>query len=241
MTGYDAVYRYDFYKSFAIWPSEIRADLRAGIKARNQGDFQLSEQFLRRCDYFISPCTTSISNRDIHPLNFRAHETALTLPLSSISPSPYLKLSGIAITLASVLESAKKPSEAYITYTSALQLLQSHASELNDRERLRMVALANKLGEMAEEWQLGAEEEEKWLVFAVEEGLRVARDVDLRRGVKISLAGEKGKGKEAEDRVEEEEKIVLADLQLPEWLTEQDLGAPIEALGALYARTGRVE
>lgn len=102
-----------------------------------------------------------------------------------------------------------------------------------------MVALATKLGEMAEEWQLSAEEEERWLVFAVEEGLRVARDVDLRRGVKISLT-EKGKAKEEEEK-EKEEKVILADLQLPGWLTEQDLGAPIEALGAFYARTGRVE
>lgn len=169
--------------------------------------------------------------------NGRAYETALALPLTSFTPSPYLKLSGIATTLAAVLETSKKPSEAYTTYASALHLLQSHAKELNDQERLRMVALASKLGQMAEEWQLGADEEERWLVFAVEEGLRVARDVNLGRGIKISSAGQKGKGKE----VEEEEKIVLADLQLPGWLTAQDLGAPIEALGAFYARTGRVE
>lgn len=170
----------------------------------------------------------------------RAHETALVLPLTSFTPSPYLKLSGIATTLASVLELAKKPSEAYTTYASALHLLQSHAKELNDQERLRMVALASKLGEMAEEWQLGNEEEERWLVFAVEEGLRVARDVNLGRGIKINVADEKGKGKEVEE-ARQEEKIVLADLQLPGWLTAQDLGAPIEALGAFYARTGRVE
>ncbi|EIM89060.1 uncharacterized protein STEHIDRAFT_94126 [Stereum hirsutum FP-91666 SS1] len=208
---------YDFYKSFAIWPPEIRADLRSGIKARNQGDLQLSEQFLRR-----------------------AYETALSLQLTSFTPSPYLKLSGIATTLASVLELAKKPSEAYTTYASALHLLQSHAKELNDQERLRMVALASKLGEMAEEWQLGNEEEERWLMFAVEEGLRVARDVNLGRGIKINLADEKGKGKGVEE-ARQEEKIVLEDLQLPGWLTAQDLGAPIEALGAFYARTGRVD
>ena len=34
---------------FTLWPQEVRADLRAGIKARNNGDYVMSEKFLRRC------------------------------------------------------------------------------------------------------------------------------------------------------------------------------------------------
>ena len=33
---------------FTIWPKEVRGDLRAGIKAKNQGDLGMSEQFLNR-------------------------------------------------------------------------------------------------------------------------------------------------------------------------------------------------
>lgn len=33
---------------FTLWPEELRADLRAGIKARNQGDPSLSERYLTR-------------------------------------------------------------------------------------------------------------------------------------------------------------------------------------------------
>lgn len=40
--------RYDFYNAFTLWPPEVRNDLRAGLKARNQGDLGLSERYLRR-------------------------------------------------------------------------------------------------------------------------------------------------------------------------------------------------
>ena len=41
--------RYQFYTTFTMWPPEVRGDLRAGIKAKNQGDLELSERYLRRC------------------------------------------------------------------------------------------------------------------------------------------------------------------------------------------------
>ena len=39
---------------FTLWPQEVRADLRAGIKARNNGDYVMSEKFLRRCVFVTS-------------------------------------------------------------------------------------------------------------------------------------------------------------------------------------------
>jgi hypothetical protein len=41
--------RYRLYKSFTARPLEVRADLRDDIKAKQQGDFDMSEIFLRRC------------------------------------------------------------------------------------------------------------------------------------------------------------------------------------------------
>jgi hypothetical protein len=38
--------RYEFYSSFAIWPEEVRADLRAGVKAKQQGNLALSRKLL---------------------------------------------------------------------------------------------------------------------------------------------------------------------------------------------------
>jgi hypothetical protein len=50
--------RYEYYASFATWPEPLRADLRAGIKAKQQGDLALSVRFLRRCARppLLSPC-----------------------------------------------------------------------------------------------------------------------------------------------------------------------------------------
>ncbi|KAH9833252.1 uncharacterized protein C8Q71DRAFT_875786 [Rhodofomes roseus] len=195
---------------FTMWPQEVRGDLRAGIKAKNQGDFILSERYLRR-----------------------AYDTALGLPFETFSPSAHLKLSGIAIALASTLEAAERPEPAYEVYSDALSRLRAAnaAAPLSGPERMRAVALASKLGEMAETYQLPVAEEERWLTYAVEELLRVVRD-------------EAGKGKivvEGEKQERDVMPIMLVELELPPWVTKTDVGAPLEALGRFYAREGNVE
>lgn len=74
-----------------------------------------------------------------------------------------------------MLEEFAKPQEAYEVYTASLAQLRA-AKGLSGKERLRCVALAYKLGEMAETYSQPQEEEERWLVYAVEELLRVLRD-----------------------------------------------------------------
>lgn len=37
---------YEIYTSFTLWPVELRKDLRAGIRAKSQGNHALSERFL---------------------------------------------------------------------------------------------------------------------------------------------------------------------------------------------------
>lgn len=81
---------------------------------------------------------------------------------------------------------------------------------------MRAVAIACKLGEMAE----GTNDEERWLVWAVEEMLRTLRDADVSLGL--------DPGSDAE-------------LVLPEWANAIDVGAPVQALGSYYARVGKVE
>nr|VWO95330.1 Fork-head domain-containing protein [Ganoderma boninense] len=200
---------YQFYNTFTLWPPEVRADLRAGIKAKNQGDFDLSERYLRR-----------------------ALQTAQALPLSAFSDEPHFKLSGIAVALAEVLESSNRPSEAYETYSSALaQLRASQATgKLSGKERLRAVALAHKLGEMAEVYQRGPEEAEEFLTFAVEEVLRVVKDGQVN--IKVE---EKGKEREEEGEVS----TMLAELELPWWVNKVDVAAPLEALGRFYSQEGK--
>jgi hypothetical protein len=154
----------------------------------------------------------------------RALETALSLPPDRFSPSPYLKLSGIAITLGEVLEEDNQPKKAYETYLAALERLRGHWSALANEEKLRAISIGQKLGEMADTYQLGEEEEERWLVWSVEEVLKLAKEA----------GSAKPEGKS------EESNLVLADLELPKWVSVTDIGAPLESLGAFYARTGKL-
>ncbi|KZT01242.1 uncharacterized protein LAESUDRAFT_664358 [Laetiporus sulphureus 93-53] len=204
---------YKFYQMFTMWPKELRADLRAGIKAKYQGNYKLSEQYLRK-----------------------AYDKALSLPLSVFSPAPHLKLSGLAIALASVIEDDDRPQPAYEVYVDALARIQSAKESLTGRERMRAVALASKLGEMAETYQLPVAEEERWLTWAVEELLHIVRD-EGGNGT-LAVEGMEGKG---EHEGQEKEPVMLAELDLPPWVTKTDLGAPLEALGRFYSRGGNVE
>ena len=165
-----------------------------------------------------------------------AYETALELPLEKFAPSPHLKLSGIAIALASTLEEAERPEPAYEVYSDALSRLRAAnaASPLSGPERLRAVALASKLGEMAETYQLPVAEEERWLTYAVEELLRLIRDETAKGQIAVE-------GDSAAWTRKDETPLMLAELEMPPWVTKTDVGAPLEALGRFYAREGNVE
>jgi len=107
-------------------------------------------------------------------------------------------------------------------------MLQVHIKDLSGPERLRLAAIAHKLGDLAEVYSLGDPEVERWRVAAVEDSLRAARSQDKSKPPNSP-----------ED--EDQSRIVLAELELPRWFTNTDVGAPLEALGAFYARTGKVE
>ena len=113
-------------------------------------------------------------------------------------------------------------------YVAALERLRK-ASELTGKERLRAVALAYKLGEMAETYQLPAEEEERWLVYAVEEMLHVVRD-EQAPGPKMSGADEQAS-----------QTLNLDELELPSWVDTTDVVVPLQALGTFYSRVGKQE
>jgi hypothetical protein len=192
-----------------MWPPEVRGDLRAGLKAKNKGDLALSELYLQR-----------------------AWLTAQTLPIDLFAARPYLKTSGVAIALAAVLEENSQPEKAYEVYSTLIAQLQDlgKRGKLSGEERMRAVAVASKLGEMAETYQLAEEEEETWLVWAVEELLMVVQDKSPAAvDVPDSEAGSKSR------------RLVLSELELPSWVSKTDLGPPIEALGAFYARVGKVQ
>ena len=154
----------------------------------------------------------------------RAYDTACSLPLERFAPAPYLKLSGIVAILGEVLEADGRPEQAYEIFVAGLSHLQSHWPELTGKERLRGVALAHKVGEMTETYQLGKDEEEKWLTWAAQEALRITKgdsNVKEENGESVSM--------------------MLTELDLPKWVNIVDIAAPIEALGAFYAKMQNTE
>jgi hypothetical protein len=176
-----------------------------------------------------------------------AYETAQTLPADAYGAEPHLKLSGLAVSYAGVLEALGRPREAYEVYLDALQRIRhAHhpdpttpaphflpAPAPTHRERMRAVALASRLGALAEAHGLPRAEEEAFLTYAVEEMLRVVRELDGAPSFAQRLFGAPEKSTD--------EALVLAGLDLPGWVGTADVGAPLEDLGNFYARTGRYE
>ncbi|KAF8587211.1 hypothetical protein K439DRAFT_852412 [Ramaria rubella] len=190
---------YDFYSSFAIWPAELREDLRPAIRAQQKGDLALSERYLRR-----------------------AWQTCLTLSKDKLGQDPWLKISGIACKLGEVLEAANLPEKAYEIYAECCALMQSSAAanELSLPERRRTIALALHLGELSE--HLRKEEEEQWLLWSVEEFIRISRATTGNPALHM-------------DQPEATELI------LPNWTQKDEFEVALEALGSCYARQGNLE
>lgn len=125
-------------------------------------------------------------------------------------------------------------------------------SQLNSKARMRAVALALKLGDLAESLKM-SEEEERWLGFAVAEVLRLVRDeyglvFDPHRGFSQNSQGTVTSDnkadfpKEGPNHETSVRDILNPDsndeLGLPSWvsLTKSELAAPMERLGAFYGR-----
>lgn len=146
-----------------------------------------------------------------------AWQTCRTLPREALGAAePWLKISGIACKLGEVLEAAHLPHKAYDVYAECLALMQASAArnELSRAERHRAVALAIHLGALADQLQR-FDDEEKFLSWSVEELLRA--------------------------NAAHTTSTHAAELNLPEWTSNDDLGAALETLGSFYAKTGKIE
>lgn len=84
---------------------------------------------------------------------------------------------------------------------------------------------------MAEAYQLPVAEEERWLTYAVEELMRLLRD-ETAKGTLVV---------EGDSELVDKTPLMLAELEMPPWVTKTDVGSPLEALGRFYAREGNVE
>lgn len=174
---------------------------------------------------------------------YSAFQTALVLPLSLLGSDPYLKLSGIAAVLAEVSPERRAKGVLRTVWDKGDVSRPASSNSpgdgsgtddwagytLTNEERLRRVAIACKLAELCTKED--GEEEEKWLVWAVQEVLGL---VGVNSQNRVSVSGTTRSDGTLTP-------VVLAELKLPSWIRRVDLGAPLAALGSVYARKGNVE
>ncbi|KIM39870.1 hypothetical protein M413DRAFT_186178 [Hebeloma cylindrosporum] len=228
--GLTAYGLYGLYGVMTMWPPEIRQDLRSGLLAKRKGDLDIASQYL-----------TS------------AWERAKSMPLDSFGDEPLFKITGIGIALAAIYEQENKPERAYQIYEDALWQLRSARLNLppstpdkrpdlgietfkvlSSAEKMRSVALAYKLGEMAHKLQKAPEEEEKWLVWSVEAILRTVLDAPPVAAAEVVQRVNPGTANQGPNIT-----VLVEQLGLPAWTIEHDLAAPFEALGSFYAKVGK--
>jgi tetratricopeptide (TPR) repeat protein len=202
-TGYGL---YLFYSSYSTWPVAVRQPLRSAIQASGLGDSKNAEAFFRK-----------------------ALAEAEALPPTALGPDHRLKVSGIAIALAGLLEEQGRLAEAVECLEEALSDLPTPEAA-SPAEKQREIALSQKIGSLAQ--AVGGPamlaKAETRLSWSVAQLLKAASSDDQRKA--------------AAERTEKGEAGLSAnELQLPSWAARTDLGASMENLGAFYLSQGKGE
>jgi hypothetical protein len=183
-----------------------------------------------------------------------AWDTARAVPRETFGPQALLKISGIGIALAGALEERGQLQAAYTVYQDVLWFLRTAyvgpdiAQKVKDAdpgtetiqvlapaERMRAIAVAYKLGGLAQ--TLGrTEEEEKWLVWSVEALLRT-----VLHAIPVSKVEGAGLSEPQKAHEGHTDKVIVEVLGLPVWSAGHNIAAPFEALASFYSRQGKAE
>jgi hypothetical protein len=176
------------------------------------------------------------------------------MPIDAFGEDPVLKVSGIGIALAGIFEEGGDRERAYKAYEDTLWYLRTAYLDvankpkdkvpdlgmetlkvLNAPEKMRAVAVAYKLGELAEALDKPYEEQEKWLVWSVEAILRTVLGAPPLASADTVQTATPG-GAQGPNV-----KVLVEQLGLPLWTLSHDLAAPFEALGSFYAKHNNVK
>ncbi|SJX61281.1 uncharacterized protein SRS1_10276 [Sporisorium reilianum f. sp. reilianum] len=144
VTGYGL---YEYYTSFSAWPVSIRDDLRAALKARNRGDARRAESYFRKALATARAIKAELNERTPTPKGAPQGEVGEAM----------LKISGIAIALAALLEGEGRVEESYGVLEDVWDEVMQRGKYVDvgeekgewkrsDRDRMRAVQIAQKLG-----------------------------------------------------------------------------------------------
>lgn len=211
---------YQYTELSQTFPPSVRKRLRAAIKAQRAEDYREAEQLYRGA-YEEAKALLKTSNGR-----------------ASLGGDPWLKVSGIGVKLASMLEAEGRLATALSTYTAVLSDLRAAPTNtLSGPERMRAVAVAQRIGDLAPRagylaggsggLEAADRQAEEALTWSVQEILRLTTsEADRKRAAE---GGENAEG------------ITMSELELPEWVTGAEVGASLEALGQFYGRKGKAE
>jgi tetratricopeptide (TPR) repeat protein len=136
----------------------VRTPLKAALKAKHRGEVDRAEPYFRQRVSF------SLQTSRVRAEVLRAIDAALSIPPSTLDPIPLLKVTGIYIALAAMLERDGRLLEAYKDLYLALALYGEKPLDLaigqspggwageykiNDVDHLRIIGLEQKLGQLA--------------------------------------------------------------------------------------------
>ncbi|PPQ89343.1 hypothetical protein CVT25_003180 [Psilocybe cyanescens] len=265
--GLTAYGLYELYSIMHMWPPEIRADLRSGLLAKRKGDLSIASQYLHRAwehtktlplDAFgpdpllkttgigitlggiLEQSSDLAAAYDVYEDVFWALRTAHLRPSAGTgtgSGDGNGDGNGNGNAQGEGEQGLPPPSTRDTRPPLGVETLQG----LSSADKMRAVALAYKLGELAHALGRPRAEEERWLVWSVEAILRTVLDtppvgaVEVVRTVGTGAEGGVG-GAEARPNL----KVLVEQLGLPLWAMRHDLAAPFEALGTFYAEEGNV-
>jgi len=175
------------------------------------------------------------------------------MPQDAFGDEPLFKITGIGVALAAIYEQGNKLERAYRIYEDTLWQLLSAGRELppsspnkrsdlgmetlkvlSSAEKMRSVALAYKLAEIAHKIHKPPEEEEKWLVWSVEAILHTVLDAPPLATAEVVHRVSPGTANNQGPNIT----ALVEQLGLPAWAVDHDIAAPFEALGTFYAKMG---
>ncbi len=177
----------------------------------------------------------------------RALEIAMSIPLESFEPEPLLKLTGISVTLSSLLETQGQLAQSYRVLADALAFLDARMAEVAGRpgseDRIRAIGLSQKLGSLAlilsrrngDEYDQVAENHLSRALNEMMAMAVIAEPSGRAAGESTRVAG-RDFNFEGDDADASQE---TADL--PGKLTRKRMGKTMETLADLYAKRGQFE
>jgi hypothetical protein len=192
------------------------------------------------------------------PFSSRTLEIAHTLPISAFEPEPLLKLTGLSISLAALLESNGQATQSFKVLSDALEFLDRHraqagtsmsmstsTSQWTDKDRIRVIGLAQKLGSLALQLSTRTGDEydvlaETYLVRALEDIIKFANVSSPDADSEVKVVGRDFKfADDSDEAIDKRGDEPMGSIGGK--VTRKGMGKTMEALADLYAKRGQYE